>query len=92
MEQNVPASPLRLWWLIFCVTLGYRQDPRRVTPTNDNVHTVDFSTVIRSISESDEEASEHRINLVETCSGEGQYGGNLENVAEGYGHLYHISP
>ena len=92
MEQSVTASPLRLCWLWFCVTLGYRQDTRRVTPINDNVNTVDSSTVIRSISESDEQASEHRITVVETCFGEGQYGGNLENVAEGYGHLYHISP
>jgi predicted aldo/keto reductase-like oxidoreductase len=80
MEQSVTASLLRLCWLRFCVTLGYRQDTRRVTPINDNVNTVDSFTVIRSISESDEQASEHRITVVETCFGEGQYGGNLENV------------
>ncbi len=77
MEQNITAPMLRLWWLRFCVTLGYRQDPRRVTPMNDNVNTVDSSTVIRSISRlaanettsideiPDEQASEYRINVIE---------------------------
>jgi hypothetical protein len=67
MEQNVTVPALMLWWLRVCVMLGFC----------NHVNTVDSSAVIRSISRlaanetttiddiSDEQASEHRINVVE---------------------------